>query len=72
MKSGEPMNTLGERIKKARESNNFSQTELAALIGIKSSSGIISNRERALNKPDAEKIFKLCNVLKISLSYLLD
>ena len=55
MKRGETMNTLGERIKKARESNNLSQTELSALIGIKSSSGIISNRERTLNKPDAEK-----------------
>ncbi|MBF1077882.1 MAG: helix-turn-helix transcriptional regulator [Solobacterium sp.] len=55
MKSGETMNTLGERNKKARESNNLSQTELSALIGIKSSSGIISNRERTLNKPDAEK-----------------
>lgn len=42
-------------IKKARESNNLSQTELSVLIGIKSSSGIISNRERTLNKPDAEK-----------------
>lgn len=72
MKRGETMNTLGERIKKARESNNLSQTELAELIGIKSSSGVISNWERDLNKPDAEKIVKLCNVLKISLSYLLD
>ena len=73
MKSGETMSKLGERIKKARELNNLSQTELAALIEIKSpSSGIISNRGRDLNKPDIEKIFKLCNVLKISLSYLLN
>lgn len=73
MKSGETMSKLGERIKNARELNNLSQTELAALIEIKSpSSGIISNRGRDLNKPDIEKIFKLCNVLKISLSYLLN
>ena len=72
MKSGVTMSRLGERIKKARELNNLSQTELAALIGIKSSSRIISNRGRNLNKPDIEKIFRLCNVLKISLSYLLN
>ena len=32
MKSGVTMSRLGERIKKARELNNLSQTELAALI----------------------------------------
>lgn len=66
------MNTLGERLRKAREDAGLSQTELAEKIGIKSSSGVISNWERDLNKPDADKIVRLCEVLKISASYLLD
>lgn len=65
------MQTIGERIRLARESKNLQQKELAELINVKSS-GVISNWERDLNKPDAEKIIKLCQVLNISVSYLLD
>lgn len=65
------MPTLGERIKHSRESKGLLQSDLAKLIGVKSA-GIISNWERDLNKPDAEKIIKLCDVLDISASYLLD
>lgn len=66
------MNKFGERLRKAREDSNLSQAELAEKIGIKPSSGVISNWERDLNKPDADKIVKLCEVLNISASYLLD
>lgn len=66
------MATLGSRIKKARENIGMSQGELAISIGIKPSSGVISNWERDLNKPDAEKIVKLCEVLNISAAFLLD
>ena len=65
------MSTLGERIKCSRESKGFLQGDLARLIGVKSA-GIISNWERDLNKPDAEKIVKLCEVLDVSASFLLD
>lgn len=65
------MSTLGERIRFAREQKGFLQGELAKLIGVKSS-GVISNWENDLNKPDAEKIVRLCSVLDISASYLLD
>lgn len=65
------MSTLGERIKYARESKNYLQSELAKLIGVKSA-GVISNWEKDINKPDAEKIVKLCDVLDISASFLLD
>lgn len=65
------MSTLGERIKYAREEKGLLQNDLAKLIGVKSS-GVISNWEKDLNKPDAEKIVKLCNVLDISASFLLD
>lgn len=65
------MTTLGERIKTAREKKGLQQKDLAILVDVKSS-GVISNWERDLNKPDAEKIVKLCQVLDISLSYLLN
>lgn len=65
------MSTLGERIRFAREQKGLLQSDLAKLINVKSS-GVISNWEKDLNKPDAEKIVRLCSVLDISASYLLD
>lgn len=65
------MNSLGERIRLAREAKNLQQKDLAKIIDVKSS-GVISNWERDLNKPDAEKIVKLCQVLDVSASYLLN
>lgn len=65
------MSTLGERLKYARETKGYLQSELARRIGVKSS-GVISNWENDLNKPDAEKIVKLCDALDISVSFLLD
>lgn len=63
--------SLGERIKTARDNKGLKQSELADLIDVKSS-GVISNWEKDINKPDADKIIKLCEVLDISASYLLD
>lgn len=63
--------SLGERIKAARDNKGLKQSELADLIDVKSS-GVISNWEKDINKPDADKIIKLCEVLDISASYLLD
>lgn len=65
------MSTLGERIKTARETKGYLQSDLAKLIGVKSS-GVISNWENDLNKPDAEKIVKICEVLEVSASFLLN
>lgn len=65
------MSSLGERIRFAREQKNLLQSDLARLIGVKSA-GVISNWEKDLNKPDAEKIVRLCEVLDVSASYLLD
>lgn len=65
------MNTLGQRIKKARENAHLMQSELAAKIGVKSSA-VISNWETDKSKPDADKIVSLCNALGVSCSYLLD
>lgn len=63
--------SLGERIKTARDNKGLKQSELADLIDVRSS-GVISNWEKDINKPDADKIIKLCEVLDISVSYLLD
>lgn len=65
------MSSLGERIRYARDQKGYLQSELAKLIGVKSA-GVISNWEKDLNKPDAEKIVMLCNVLDVSASFLLD
>ena len=65
------MNTFGRRIKIARENRGLLQSELAALIGVKSS-GVISNWETDKSEPDADKIVKLCHALDVSASYLLD
>jgi SOS-response transcriptional repressor LexA len=65
------MSTIGERIRKARENKNLLQADLAKLIEVRSS-GVISNWEKGLNKPDADKIVRLCAALEISASYLLD
>lgn len=63
--------SLGDRIRKARDNKGLKQSELAELIEVKSSA-VISNWEKDINKPDADKIIKLCEVLEISASYLLD
>lgn len=65
------MSTMGERIRKSRESKGLYQSQLAELIGVKSA-GVISNWEKDLNKPDADKIVRICQALDISASYLLD
>ena len=63
--------SLGSRIKEARESKDMLQSELAALIGVKSA-GVVSNWEQGTNKPDADKIVKICEALSVSPSFLLD
>lgn len=65
------MTSIGTRLKEAREKKGLLQSELAKLIGVKSA-GVISNWEQDVSKPDANKMVKLCQVLGISLAYLLD
>lgn len=65
------MSTMGQRIKESRERLGMYQSQLAQAIGVKSAA-VISNWEKDINKPDAEKIVSICKALKISLSYLLN
>jgi transcriptional regulator with XRE-family HTH domain len=46
------------------------QSELAAIVDVKD--GVISNWERDLNKPNADKLVLLCKALDTNLSFLLD
>lgn len=65
------MSTLGSRLKAARIHKGLLQSQLADMIGVKSG-GVISNWEKDIAKPDAEKIVRLCSTLGITASYLLD
>ena len=65
------MNTLGKRIRIARENAGLMQSELAKRIGVKSA-GVVSNWETDKSKPDADKLVALCSALDVSCSYLLD
>lgn len=64
------MSTLGSRIRQAREAKNLTQGDLAKIINVKTG-GIISNWEKDINKPDTEKLLKLCTALEVSPGYLL-
>lgn len=65
------MSTIGTRLKESREKKGLLQAELAKMIGVKSA-GVISNWEQDVSKPKADKMIEICQVLGISLSYLLD
>lgn len=65
------MSSFGERVKAAREAKGINQAQLAKQCEV-SSAAIISNWENNINKPDFEKIVKLCMVLDVSPDYLLD
>lgn len=65
------MSTFGDRVKAAREAKGLNQAQLAKECEV-SSAAIISNWENNINKPDFEKIVKLCIALDVTTSYLLD
>ena len=62
--------TMGERLRSARENAGLYQERLAELIGV-TSGRVISNWEKNIARPDADKMVRLCSVLDISPSYLL-
>ena len=64
------MSTLGSRIRKSREALSLQQADIARLVGTKSD--VISNWERDVNKPNADKLVLLCKALGVTLSFLLD
>lgn len=61
--------TLAQNIREARINKNLSQEELALRLG--KSKNVVSNWERGDNKPDADIIFALCDILNVDANYLL-
>lgn len=60
---------MGERLKEAREKKEYTQKQLAELVGARHNS--ISNWEKGKNKPSTFMIERLCSVLEVSPSYLI-
>lgn len=61
---------IGPRLRKYREVQNLSQKAFAGLIGVSNSR--VSNWEQGINRPDVDILAKICEVLKVSPSELLD
>lgn len=60
---------LADNLKQARTRKGLKQEELAKLVG--KSKNVISNWERGDNKPDADTLFELCDILNVDANYLL-
>lgn len=65
------MSSFGERIKSARDKKKLSQSKVADECSV-SSAAIISNWEKNVNKPDIDKLMRLCITLEVTPNYLLD
>ena len=63
------MATTAERIKQLRKKKGISQSELAALIGVKNNT--VSTWERGTRKPDFEALNLLSNYFEVSFEYIL-
>lgn len=61
--------SLAQNLKLARIKKGYKQEELAKLVG--KSKNVISNWERGDNKPDADTLFDLCDILGVDANYLL-
>lgn len=61
---------IGPRLRRYREIKGLSQKEFARLMGVSNSR--VSNWELGINRPDADIIAKICEVLTISADELLD
>lgn len=63
--------SLGEKLLELRKTRGYSQKELADIIGEKSAK-VISNWETNLNKPDIDKLARLCSVFGCSPSWFIE
>jgi len=62
-------NIIGERIRIMRVIRGLSQKELAEKLG--KSPNVITHWEKGRNKPDAETIERICEILTVSPNYLM-
>lgn len=63
-------NKFGEQLKKLRNKFGYTQKELSDILGIKQTT--ISNYEKGLRFPDADKLKQISNLFNISIDYLLN
>lgn len=70
MTGGSSMNTLGSRIRSARELRGYSQAQLSTALG-SSTPSLVTNWEKGISKPDVDKLAKLCRILDVSPSIIL-
>lgn len=61
--------SLANNLKNARIKKGLKQDDLAKMIG--KSKNVISNWERGDNKPDADTLFRLCDILDVDANYLI-
>lgn len=61
--------TLGEKLSKARRKNNYTQEQLAQVLGVSRQS--ISKWESNLAYPETEKLIRISELFGCSLDYLL-
>ncbi len=61
---------IGEKIKNAREDMDLSQSDVAKLIPMNQSN--YSKIERGLQEPNLEQLKRMCQILNLDPSYLLD
>ncbi len=62
-------NHLGNKIRELRKNRGMTQSELAEMLGISSSS--VGMYEQGRRQPDSEMILKICSVFGTSADYLL-
>ncbi len=63
-------NKFGEQLKKLRNKFGYTQRELSDILGIKQTT--ISNYEKGLRFPDADKLKQISNLFNVSIDYLLN
>ncbi len=61
---------IGPRLRKYREEKDLSQKEFAKRIGVSNSR--VSNWEKGINRPDVDILSRICEILEVSPSELLD
>ncbi len=58
------MNILGENLKRYRKKEGLTQEDVATYVG--KTKNVVSHWEKGVNRPDADTIFLLCQLLKIT------
>lgn len=63
------MEMVGQRIRKLRKDNNWTQPQLASKVNV--SPQVISNWERGYTRPNADDVARLAKVFNVKADYIL-